>query len=116
MRGKYIGRDGSMGFCTGQTYEISTELTKIYRDKKKVDVIMLRSGKLFCPYDSVESILENWKIGETMMENFMNEPIEQNWTENDIIEEYEKYKDKKKVAKIYGVTTQQVTEILKRNV
>lgn len=49
-----------MGFCTGQTYEISTELTKIYRDKKKVDVIMVRSGKLFCPYDSVESILENW--------------------------------------------------------
>ncbi|RHM40465.1 hypothetical protein DWZ70_03045 [Mediterraneibacter gnavus] len=116
MRGKYIGRDGSMGFRTGQTYEISTELTKIYRDKKKVDVIMLRSGKLFCPYDSVESILENWEIGETMMENFMNEPVEQNWTENDIIEEYEKYKDKKKVAKVYGVTTQQVTEILKRNV
>lgn len=27
MRGKYIGRDGSMGFRTGQTYEISTELT-----------------------------------------------------------------------------------------
>ena len=51
-----------------------------------------------------------------MMENFMNEPVEQNWTENDILEEYEKYKDKKKVAKIYGITTQQVTEILKRNV
>ena len=114
MRGKYIGRDGSMGFRTGQTYEISTELTKIYRDKKKVDVIMLRSGKLLTLV--YRMILENWKIGETMMENFMNEPIEQNWTENDIIEEYEKYKDKKKVAKIYGITTQQVTEILKRNV
>ena len=60
LRGVYIGRDGSMGFRTGQTHEISTELTKIYRDKKKVDVIMVRSGKLFCPYDSVESILENW--------------------------------------------------------
>ena len=51
-----------------------------------------------------------------MMENFMNTPIEYNWTENDIIEEFEKYKDKKKVVKIYGVTVQQVTEILKRNV
>lgn len=51
-----------------------------------------------------------------MLEKYMNEPVEQNWTENDIIEEYEKYKDKKKVAKIYGITTQQVTEILKRNV
>lgn len=60
LRGKYIGRDGSMGFRTGQTYKIRTELTKIYKDKKKIDVIMLRSGKLFCPYDSVESILENW--------------------------------------------------------
>ena len=51
-----------------------------------------------------------------MMENFMNTHIEYNWTENDIIEEFEKYKDKKKLAKIYGVTVQQVTEILKRNV
>ncbi|WP_024854754.1 hypothetical protein [Mediterraneibacter gnavus] len=62
MRGKYIGRNGSMGFRTGQTYEIRTELTKIYKNKKKNDVIMLRSGKLFCPYDSVESILENWEL------------------------------------------------------
>lgn len=60
MRGKYIGRDGSMGFRTGQTYEISTELTKIYRDKKKVDVIMVRSGNFF-----VHMILwkASWKIG-----------------------------------------------------
>lgn len=62
LRGVYIGRDGSMGFRTGQTYEINTELTKIYKNKKKIDVIMLRSGKLFCPYGSVESILEDWKL------------------------------------------------------
>lgn len=54
-----------MGFRTGQTYEINTELTKICKNKKKLDVIMLRSGKLFCPYDSVESILENWKLEKT---------------------------------------------------
>ncbi|WP_167539749.1 hypothetical protein [Mediterraneibacter gnavus] len=46
----------------------------------------------------------------------MNEPVEYNWTENDIIEEFRKYNDKKKVTKIYGITMQQVTEILKRNV
>lgn len=62
LRGVYIGRDGSMGFRAGQTYEINTELTNIYKNKKKIDVIMLRSGKLFCPYDSVESILEDWKL------------------------------------------------------
>lgn len=49
-----------------------------------------------------------------MMGSFMNEPVEYDWTENDIVEEFEKCKDKKKVAKIYGITTQQVTEILKR--
>lgn len=50
------------------------------------------------------------------MENFMNVPIEQNWTEKDIIEEFNKCNDKKRVAKMYGVTVRQVTEILKRNV
>lgn len=49
-----------------------------------------------------------------MMENFMNTPIEYNWTENDIIKEFQKYNDKKKVAKVYGITVQQVTKILKR--
>lgn len=48
------------------------------------------------------------------MEIFINEPVEYNWTENDIIEESQKYNDKKKVAKVYGITVQQVTEILKR--
>ena len=48
------------------------------------------------------------------MENFMNEPVEYNWTENDIIKEFQKSNDKKKVAKAYGITVQQVTKILKR--
>ncbi len=48
-----------------------------------------------------------------MMESFMNEPVEYDWTENDIVGEFEKCNDKKKVAKIYNVTVQQVTEILK---
>ena len=48
------------------------------------------------------------------MENFMNEPVEYNWTENDVIEEFEKYKDKKMIAKIYDTTVKETTEILKR--
>lgn len=48
------------------------------------------------------------------MENFMNEPVEYNWTENDVIEEFEKYKDKKMIAKIYDITVKEVAEILKR--
>lgn len=43
----------------------------------------------------------------------MNKPVEHNWTEEDVVSEYKKYNDKKKVAKIYCITTKQVNEILK---
>lgn len=48
-----------------------------------------------------------------IMEKYMNKPVEYNWTEKDIIAEYQKIKDKKKVAKIYCITTKQVSDILK---
>lgn len=48
-----------------------------------------------------------------IMEKYMNKPVEYNWTEEDIIAEYQKIKDKKKVAKIYCITTKQVSDILK---
>lgn len=48
-----------------------------------------------------------------IMEKYMNKPVEHNWTEEDIIAEYQKIKDKKKVAKIYCITTKQVSDILK---
>lgn len=47
------------------------------------------------------------------MENFMNEPIPYEWTSNDIIQEYERCKDKKKVAAIWGISVKEVNEILK---
>lgn len=49
-----------------------------------------------------------------MTENYMNTPVEYNWTEKDIVEEFEKCKDKKMIAKIYDITVKEVTEILKR--
>lgn len=48
------------------------------------------------------------------MREYMNKPIDHNWTKEDIVKEYERIKDKKKVAKIYCITTKEVTEILKR--
>lgn len=51
---------------------------------------------------------------EEKMELYMNEPVECNWTEEDIINEYEKIQDKKKVARIYCIATKEVTEIIKR--
>ena len=47
------------------------------------------------------------------MKNYINEPVEYNWTDKDILDEFHKVKDKKKVAKVYDITVQQVTEILK---
>lgn len=48
------------------------------------------------------------------MKNYMNEPVEYNWTDKDILDEFQKVKDKKKVAKVYDITVQQVTEIFER--
>lgn len=48
------------------------------------------------------------------MEKFMNEPIPYLWSEPDIIQEYEKCQDKKKVAAIWGISVKEVGEILNR--
>lgn len=43
----------------------------------------------------------------------MNKPVEYNWTDEDVIVEYEKYNDKRKVAKIFCITTKRINDILK---
>lgn len=43
----------------------------------------------------------------------MNKPVEYDWTETDVIAEYQKIKDKKSVAKIFCITAKQVNDILK---
>lgn len=49
------------------------------------------------------------------MDRYMNAPVEYNWTDEDIVREYNKCQDKKSVAKIYCITVKEVTEILKRS-
>ena len=49
------------------------------------------------------------------MENYINSPIARQWTDQDIINEYQRCQDKKQVAKIYLISVKEVTEILKRN-
>ncbi|WP_342759479.1 hypothetical protein [Kineothrix sedimenti] len=49
------------------------------------------------------------------MEGLMNKPIPYEWTNEDIIKDYEKYKDKKKVAFIWGISLKEVNEILKQS-
>lgn len=50
------------------------------------------------------------------MNNNMNSPVEYNWKPEDVLNDYEKYKDKKKVAKIYGITPNEVLQIIKNGV
>ena len=49
------------------------------------------------------------------MENYMNAPIQLEWTDKDVLEDFEKYKDKKAVSRRFCIPVSQVTEILKRN-
>lgn len=56
MLARFIGKDGSMGFKTGQKYELKS---KCVNNKIIVKTI---NDKLFCPYDSIESFLRNWEI------------------------------------------------------
>ena len=44
----------------------------------------------------------------------MNEPVNANWTNKDIVNDYNQYNDKKIVAKRYCITVKEVTEILKK--
>lgn len=45
---------------------------------------------------------------------FMNEPVDWSWTEDDLIAEFEERQDKRKVAKIFCILVREVTAILKK--
>lgn len=48
------------------------------------------------------------------MSEFMNKPVQHEWTEENIIQEFEQCHDKKQVARIWGITVKEVGEIIKR--
>ena len=45
---------------------------------------------------------------------FMNEPVDWSWTEDDLVTEFEECQDKRKVAKIFCIPVREVTVILKK--
>ena len=55
MIAEFIGTDRSMGFRKGKRYEIRTACKHNY-------IYVLEERGLWCPYQSVEAILKNWKI------------------------------------------------------
>lgn len=52
---------------------------------------------------------------EREIENCINKPVDYKFTDQDIVNEFVKVGDKKKVAAIYKIPVAQVTEILKKN-
>lgn len=55
MTGKFIGEDKSMGFRTGHIYNFITMCRGNW-------LILRTNDDLWCPYESLEKLLENWKI------------------------------------------------------
>lgn len=49
------------------------------------------------------------------MKEHMNEPIEYSWTDQDVLAEYRKWEDKRKVSRIYDIPVSEINKILKRN-
>lgn len=48
------------------------------------------------------------------MDSFMNEPVEEEYTYNDVVNAYNRSGDKKDVAKRFCISVSEVTKILKK--
>lgn len=48
-------------------------------------------------------------------EDFMNPPVDYDWTEEDIVNEFKKTGNKKSVSKIYLISISDVTKTLKKH-
>lgn len=49
------------------------------------------------------------------MEEYMNKPVDRVWNDQDVVSEYQKYQDKRKVSRIFDITVKEINEILRRN-
>ena len=64
----FIGKDGSMGFKYGKTYELS--LT----NQNNYIVIRCSSPAVTCPYTTVGTFLENWRPGTFQDDKYLEIP------------------------------------------
>lgn len=48
------------------------------------------------------------------MEEYINYPVEFEWSDQDVITEYRRYHDKRKVARIYNISVKEVNTILRK--
>lgn len=64
MRGIFIGKD-SMGFKHGSVYDIRSNIKSLRTRGKDFLCICIYdlNSKAWCPYQSLEKVLENWELG-----------------------------------------------------
>ena len=94
---KFIGEDGSRGFSKGTMYLLKMKITDGY-----IIVSSENNKSLWCPYGSLNTFLENWKLnsGEDEMSEFEKELT--------------KVLDKNDTFSI-GITFEEINEILMKN-
>lgn len=67
MNGKFIGKS-SMGFITGKTYEIESKKQLVRKGtfpfyKYMVCICIYdKNGSACCPYQNLESVMDNWEF------------------------------------------------------
>lgn len=49
------------------------------------------------------------------MEEYMNKPIDYEWNDQDVVAEYQKCQDKRKVSRTFDISAKEINVILKRN-
>jgi hypothetical protein len=60
----FTGKDGSLGFRTGQRYTI--ELLAVEGEKHKVELRVPGHPEQYCPYCCIETFLCNWTNVKTL--------------------------------------------------
>lgn len=67
MKGKFIGKS-SMGFQNGVIYDIRSDIRKVKKcgkfSNEEIMCICIQdtNSDAWCPYQSLEVVLENWEI------------------------------------------------------
>jgi len=54
VRMKFIGKDGSMGYKTGDVYDVEIKSSGKF-------IILSSKGYIRCPYSSIKALLQNWE-------------------------------------------------------
>lgn len=68
MIGLYIGKKSTMGFKTNRQYDVYSKIEIVRRggivfgDTIPCICIYDKNSTLWCPYQSLEKVLENWKF------------------------------------------------------